>query len=455
VSRESAAHERVQRSLRPAATAVRAATACIDDRPVYPSVYPSTTTFYPRWVLFLGGAFLVGLVLVAGLQLIAFGVFSRGRSSAVEVVTLVPIGLIAAACIASFCLGYWRAHGQPENLERHALAGVSLATIAGICVVAFAGVTWALWDSGTLHGTGPPTFWRVEELYLWNLADAVPLLGIPQSLRWGQPVIFDDHASGALVLAFKIAVILPLLRAVIGTLELAVEGSMSLQRKALTHVPGEAPRSEARVAQLLCGVLLIWAALAGLAFAFVLKTSSIGARQIARIPDQITLAGSHHSLLWIEAVPALFVAVFLLVVLAVLGNAPAPSTFGRDTASARERTVLVIGTLMMSFIALLVLTEAAVAASVGFFHLGFAHTTKPLDASGQIPAAASFYVWHALDAVPGLAIPDTLHWSLKHQFTDRWSNGTLIVYKLVFVAILALLIRRSVGAYFKARGTRS
>ena len=46
--------------------------------------------------------------------------------------------------------------------------------------------------------------------YLWHLADAIPLLKIPDTLNWELQYPFTDHVQGALTLGYTIVVIIPL-----------------------------------------------------------------------------------------------------------------------------------------------------------------------------------------------------------------------------------------------------
>ena len=49
----------------------------------------------------------------------------------------------------------------------------------------------------------------VVDFYMWHFVNLIPGLGIPETLRWTQPYQYSDHLSGAVLLIFKIAVILP------------------------------------------------------------------------------------------------------------------------------------------------------------------------------------------------------------------------------------------------------
>jgi hypothetical protein len=51
----------------------------------------------------------------------------------------------------------------------------------------------------------------VVDFYMWQFLDSVPGLGIPQTLRWTQPYQYSDHLSGALLLVFRVAVIVPVI----------------------------------------------------------------------------------------------------------------------------------------------------------------------------------------------------------------------------------------------------
>lgn len=51
--------------------------------------------------------------------------------------------------------------------------------------------------------------WRMFEAYLWNLADAVPILKVPRTLNWCEPFRFEDFGGGLLLLAYKVVFIVP------------------------------------------------------------------------------------------------------------------------------------------------------------------------------------------------------------------------------------------------------
>jgi hypothetical protein len=78
-------------------------------------------------------------------------------------------------------------------------------------------LTQALYDRGLLElqGEGISSDTIVDKaiaLYAWHLLDAIPLLEIPKTLRWEEPYSYTDSWSGAVLLAFKGFVILPLIQ---------------------------------------------------------------------------------------------------------------------------------------------------------------------------------------------------------------------------------------------------
>jgi hypothetical protein len=78
---------------------------------------------------------------------------------------------------------------------------------------------------------------RAFERYEWSLSDTIPLLRIPETLHWKPKLGFPTMAGGALVLAFKLLLVLPLAE-LIGTAlssafgPAAVETDASVDRSA-------------------------------------------------------------------------------------------------------------------------------------------------------------------------------------------------------------------------------
>jgi hypothetical protein len=83
--------------------------------------------------------------------------------------------------------------------------------------VALASVTALLVHAGVIPVAGVAATdgqlaFRTAETYLWNLADSVPLLKVPTTLHWMPKLEFSTAAGGALVLAYKLLLVVPLVQ---------------------------------------------------------------------------------------------------------------------------------------------------------------------------------------------------------------------------------------------------
>jgi hypothetical protein len=86
-------------------------------------------------------------------------------------------------------------------------------------VIAIPAVTFGVISASLVHwgwlgvdGVAPsdPNLpYKAFETYVWNLADAIPLLKVPETLNWEPSLRFPTFWGGALVLAYKVLVILP------------------------------------------------------------------------------------------------------------------------------------------------------------------------------------------------------------------------------------------------------
>ena len=84
----------------------------------------------------------------------------------------------------------------------------------------FAVVTMVLRDAGLVQLSVPgcascrPDVGDMLALFIWHFLDAIPLLNVTETLRWDVPLTYGGALMGWLVLAFKAAVIIPLIQAV-------------------------------------------------------------------------------------------------------------------------------------------------------------------------------------------------------------------------------------------------
>ena len=54
---------------------------------------------------------------------------------------------------------------------------------------------------------------RIASFYVWHLADAVPLVDVTRTLKWSEPLAYNDYRMGGLALCYQLLVILPLVAA--------------------------------------------------------------------------------------------------------------------------------------------------------------------------------------------------------------------------------------------------
>jgi hypothetical protein len=88
-----------------------------------------------------------------------------------------------------------------------------MATIGLVLpTVAFAAVTALAVHGGLLASKGPTSYlaFRTFELFSWNLLDVIPVLKVPSTLNWTPSLTLPTVVGGAVVLIFKIALVLPL-----------------------------------------------------------------------------------------------------------------------------------------------------------------------------------------------------------------------------------------------------
>ncbi len=103
--------------------------------------------------------------------------------------------------------------GQLKGWSRADILWFS-ALVVVIPAVGFAAVTSVGVHHGFLKADGMPAAisdlpFAAFGLYIWNLADAIPVLEIPDTLLWKPQMTLTTTAGGVLVLSYKVLVILP------------------------------------------------------------------------------------------------------------------------------------------------------------------------------------------------------------------------------------------------------
>jgi hypothetical protein len=420
-------------------------------------------TFAIEWRAFLTVSFLVAVPVVASLHTIeVFGLRATG-SLLLESLALVPATALAAALVvllgwAYLSIGLNREREDGRETHPYVVAALAFALAIGVCVEAFAGVT-------TLHlqGVEPgSSLWETEQAYIWHLLDAVPLLGLPAAIGWSEPSAGHDHASGALLLVFKLVVIAPMLR-------LAVAGYYALDRHVRERLEDQQlapnPSIRQRVDLFLetGDVLRVLPVLAlGAAGTFVLWTFLFDPSRwpthaledhipnAVHVHDMTVHVNGHAvhvhgvavSLEWATTVPQwLGVGAILLIGFVLVAAALA---YG-----LRPQRLWVIGAVCGVYACvLMLLTEGAVAVLLALAHVGAISTEPAIPAQSQVASAFSFLVRPVADAVPGFDIPATLNWSPEQRFVGTVGGVVQLFYKFLFFLIVLFPMARAIRLYW-------
>jgi hypothetical protein len=127
---------------------------------------------------------------------------------------VVLVGLPGSAVGESGLAAKWVRVARPEF---HAgLPGFLLVFV--LLTATFAALTAALYGSDALTAEEPirdPVVLTLFSYYLWSFLDAIPALDIPETLNWSIPASLTDFASGAVLLTYKLLVIVPLIALVV------------------------------------------------------------------------------------------------------------------------------------------------------------------------------------------------------------------------------------------------
>jgi hypothetical protein len=165
--------------------------------------------------------FTVGAVLTLGALLIA-----RGTA---ELVAGAPLLVALAALLAWLvillvvirgvssddrCRTLWRRLRRAGRLVPYLYAVV----LTFVAIIFFATLAFVLADHDVIEFDRGPIGSPADALdfFAWHMLDAIPGLDVTTTLRWGEPLGYSDAGVGALVLAFKIVVIVPIVAAFAG-----------------------------------------------------------------------------------------------------------------------------------------------------------------------------------------------------------------------------------------------
>lgn len=171
-----------------------------------------------QWALatpFLLAGFAIALFLPAAVAVkVTQWTFSTG-SLALEIAAVTILMILTSA-------GLWWAFAGGRLAARLRFGRfdpfMRTATVAVFAIASFAGLTALLHIEGALDFAGGPVpdetlIDKTSELYVWQLANTVPLLDITGNLEWQKPLEFESRLGGLLIVIFTGIVILPLIPA--------------------------------------------------------------------------------------------------------------------------------------------------------------------------------------------------------------------------------------------------
>lgn len=354
----------------------------------------------------------------------------RGDNVGWSTVVLIPLLLTAGVGAYVLVFAYWHIRSESDLHDDAIRAALLLTLPVTLAVVQlFAGTALLLWDAGVLMpaaGSPEPNLWATENLYAWLAMDAIPLIDLPDTLGWVPPVTFTDPVSGWLSLAFKGFLLLPLvgLAAAVfaswssGRIDEAAEHRARVGDPSLEGVEGLFIIARSVVKQ---GAIVV------IAFAMLLLVVA---------PDS-PLAGWLTPLVLEWLVMAVRIAGVVVLVLLLMRHLIRSATFGRAYG-------LFPGSIPMASVVVMqrVVTLGLLLAIVCGFSLlappGLVAAVPEPSQQQLLPALVGWYSSNLLGTVPFLEIPATLGWVPAFEFVDPWSRCTLLLLKLVLVAIMFL-----------------
>jgi hypothetical protein len=404
------------------------------------------------WVF---GGLLASAVAAAGLRAL-YSVTVTGNNLAVGMLGVIPALALCAAAVVVLVAAYWRALTRPGDDQAYLVGAVVFVAALALSIEAFAGLTTLLWRHDVANGPSGPSasVWAAEELYLWHLADAVPLLDVPDTMNWTRPTALSGPAIGAVVVLFRLSIIVPVLG-------LAVAGYRRCQRAAKDALKlfrdeeesdNPAPPSDAdwrerlqwRAARLVPSTFAVCLLVVGVGIVSLLCHAAIRFGIDRRSPLHDVLASParegldvfdrHIELGWVpDSIDILLAATLtsLVVFICILAGAflYMPLALGSRPAQ--------IASVVAGMALIVPISLSASALSMSLLHLNLATAEPLLDPSHEYGTTVSWYAWNAVQTVPLLDIPDAAGWTLTHHYTDRW-NGVLLIGLRMVMAVAVL-----------------
>jgi hypothetical protein len=388
-----------------------------------------------------------------------------GLASGAIVLAALPVGaavIVAVGCWTLLFWLFWQTRLDP-NQPYYTLAVAFSVVMICVSLEAFAGLTTLLWQHGIIRSvtSGEPSLWRAEGHYLWHLLGSVPLISAPRTLGWQDPQPFADHLSGALLLAFKIAIIAPLIRLGLSGFQFFEARRAQVAAKRAKRLEdkwnkeeqkwlrrGEKPPVRRPGLGENLRFLPVLALQLSIAVYVMIVLSDPGFwvnRWLRRLPSEVRVRNYHFPLAWLHAAPPWLLLAALIV---VAGNAIPLFLDGMRPDTIRSAPAAA-GAILAYFLLLSLLTLVAAATSLALLRVGIAVARPKIPPGIQSQAAVNSYAWAIANGLPGPNIPMTLNWTLQYRFIDRWSDALLLLYKIIFAIVLLFPVYRIIRVYLE------
>jgi hypothetical protein len=389
-----------------------------------------------------------GAVVVVGLCRLIL-VVTIDAHPAVAVTGVAVIAVAWLACVCALVWVYWRSR-LGANAAKPFLVALAVSVVAvGVSVEMFSGATTLLWRHDLVAGAPgvDPGLWRSEQYHLWHLVGSIPLLGIPEGVHWEQPSLFGDTFGRALLLAFKLLLVVPLIRISISAYISISRWIMEAARRREELITRGVIHSSFRPDQysdrragwwalvlLWCTILPALPVLAVLLMPLVFEPGGLLDGWIVRLVGDGSLALLRTAPQWLAVV---LLAVLLAETVGEIWDRRYP---------IRDGTELSI-TLALSLFGIGMAVVAIAALNVTLLNVGVASMQPAALPGGHVSATLAAYGWHLTDALPGPGVPETLGWTLRHDFTDRWSALLLLLTKLYMFSLLIFAVVQAVRSF--------
>jgi hypothetical protein len=369
---------------------------------------------------------------------------------------------VAVTAVAVVLLALWKAYLEPTSLAPLFRGLLWSAVAIGFSLEAFAGLTWLSWKHDAL-GVGSNTsnlsLWQVEQLFLWNVVDAIPFLNIPSALAWPRPSVSSGLLVGALLVVFRIAVLVP----IIGLGALAIKASQKGATKLFRDFRDDewnvikADQRELLDSRWDRFVMLATRGASGLVVAgiiFAAVSLSLLIRFVVTIGVESDSSWLRHWLdspahssfvipiidhevkpLWLLEVGdvAASVVIAVLVIIATIYLLLALALpFSIGPVIWRVAAVVVACSLV------LLICQALSAVAVALVNIGFAEPTSAIAAGREYRTSMEWFGWNAAKMAPLADIPATTNWTLSNTYKDRWIGGLTVIQRC-FTAIIVLV----------------